>query len=738
MKIKSKAPPDVTHRIQKSLNIKPSDTTLQVKKLSKPDTQSMSKFAGLQIPKNSSSSFTQQAETCYASSSKIIMKKLNNVKNSSLSNENIKFLKTFSEPAHNGFIIPEPTDPGPPVTKKNRLFGFPIKFSNKRLKSIICQITDTDIKHLDPDRYLNNTLIEYGLLLWQWGLEMTYPAKMDTIYRQLKHAKKPSSKRRRIEEPKNAPSKGICKSKPEYEQEEEENDNDKDEEVSGSDESNFDTTMPKFAKYRKIIEEALRVSYNFFKSHLGDRFETLLVEAINESRLKHLIRKMYIQVSDGISQDVRSLKERILDYVEDTLDEEMYPRIKRGAKKSHTRGFWHPQLARLLVPATMLEKFQADPDLFCQQYRNCRLEGSPILSTHIPSFFYADLGNLVSCDFQMIFSGLLEGQLITLVHLYLGKENATEYQEYYRNLRNTGDNKKFTVKKAGKAYQRKITSISFPMIAYTMMIIWHSLASCDNRRRKEGSVDKVKAFKACMAMANDPSLYNKAFLKRVNKYYTELVGWMLPEETKPPLQNDEDPHCGLSLMSKVLDLETEEQKAADKAEAKAKAEAAKEGKKREQQKDKDLPSDTNADIVPSSRSNTLPPPSLDWDARPSSQLSIELGAKVDNNNVVAKSEDETQALRHQDLQPASKPSSSSSQHSSSALKKTMKSKPKAKTTTLTSSSSEPDCSDTRSKDTTKIKKLQPLPRKKAVYFVIVFTIGLSALYLLFVLACIRP
>ncbi|KAF5358849.1 hypothetical protein D9757_013956 [Collybiopsis confluens] len=111
MKIKSEAPPDVTHRIQKSSNIKPSDATLRVKKLLKPDTQSTSKFAGLQIPKNSSSSFTQQAETHYASSSKIIMKKLNNVKNSSLSNENVKFLKTFSEPAHDGFIIPEPTDP---------------------------------------------------------------------------------------------------------------------------------------------------------------------------------------------------------------------------------------------------------------------------------------------------------------------------------------------------------------------------------------------------------------------------------------------------------------------------------------------------------------------------------------------------------------------------------------------------------------------------------------------------
>ncbi|KAF5346988.1 hypothetical protein D9757_013392 [Collybiopsis confluens] len=231
-----------------------------------------------------------------------------------------------------------------------------------------------------------------------------------------------------------------------------------------------------------------------------------------------------------------------------------------------------------------------------------------------------------------------------------------------------------------------------------------------------------------MAMANDPSLYNEAFLKRVDKYYTELVGWMLPEETKPPLQNDEDPHCGLSLMSKVLDLEAEEQKAADEAEAKAKTEAAKEGKKREQQKEEDLPSDTNAEIVPSSRSNTPPPPSSDWDARPSSRLSIELGAEVANDDVVAKSEDETYPVHTSSntsssasrpstgasgSSKASKPSSSSSQQSSSALKKTKKSKPKAKTTTLTSSSSEPDCSDTRSKDMTKIKKLQPLPRKKA-------------------------
>ncbi|KAF5351413.1 hypothetical protein D9757_014524 [Collybiopsis confluens] len=57
-----------------------------------------------------------------------------------------------------------------------------IEYSDKRLKSIIKLITDANIARLEPGQYLNDILIEYGLRLWHWQLEMTYPAKVDTIH----------------------------------------------------------------------------------------------------------------------------------------------------------------------------------------------------------------------------------------------------------------------------------------------------------------------------------------------------------------------------------------------------------------------------------------------------------------------------------------------------------------------------------------------------------------------------
>jgi hypothetical protein len=67
-------------------------------------------------------------------------------------------------------------------------------------------------------------------------------------------------------------------------------------------------------------------------------------------------------MGEARSQDASSLREKILAYVAAcSVTETLEPPIKPGAKKSDTRGWNHPMLARLLVPIQHLEQFDLDP-----------------------------------------------------------------------------------------------------------------------------------------------------------------------------------------------------------------------------------------------------------------------------------------------------------------------------------------------------------------------------------------
>ena len=66
--------------------------------------------------------------------------------------------------------------------------------------------------------------------------------------------------------------------------------------------------------------------------------------------------------SDSKSQDIRNVKKIIVEYAEDALGHELCPRIKSSSNKGDW-GYDHPDLARLLVPATKLSTFLKDPVL---------------------------------------------------------------------------------------------------------------------------------------------------------------------------------------------------------------------------------------------------------------------------------------------------------------------------------------------------------------------------------------
>ncbi|KAF5357723.1 hypothetical protein D9757_011941 [Collybiopsis confluens] len=385
---------------------------------------------------------------------------------------------------------------------------------------------------------------------------------------------------------------------------------------------------------------ALLDSYDFMKQRIGENcFNKLLLKAIKMNLLDRLICKMNGQVSDVISQDVRDLKDTILQYVEDTLGEELVPRIPPDVKKANTRGFHHIQLARLLVPATKLDPFLVDPVSFCAKYLEDELDDGRILASQPPSFFYPDLGVSVSNDFDLIFDGLLQGWLVlqTMIRLFLGAANAQKFRENFKDVRQgTGAGTKFKVKRTGKAWKHRITSISFQMIAYTTFIIRHSLSSCDDRRSEEGGVVKTEAFDVLMSLAQDPALYNQAFFNSLEAFYKTHVGWMLPQEKKSSLLNEWDPQCGLNIMAHVLKKKAE--KVAE--EERQKAEASKAIQQQTTETPSDTPTSADDNNSSSARSSLTPP-----DSSP---------------ELIASSQTAFDAIEFEDASPVSLKSSSSS------------------------------------------------------------------------------
>ncbi|KAF5340797.1 hypothetical protein D9757_015299 [Collybiopsis confluens] len=166
------------------------------------------------------------------------------------------------------------------------------------------------------------------------------------------------------------------------------------------------------AEVKKLLK-----CYNFLKKRVRESsFNKLIFDILSTNDLSNLVHDvMNEQVSNAIAQDIRYLKDIILEYTEDALGDELHPRIKHTSKKSDTRGYHHPQLARLLVPTSKLQVFIDDPQEFCNQYNDNDLADGPITSTKIPSFFYADLGFKLACDQDQAFDGLLQGWLIIQV-----------------------------------------------------------------------------------------------------------------------------------------------------------------------------------------------------------------------------------------------------------------------------------------------------------------------------------
>ncbi|KAF5343950.1 hypothetical protein D9757_014743 [Collybiopsis confluens] len=288
----------------------------------------------------------------------------------------------------------------------------------------------------------------------------------------------------------------------------------------------------------------LRKFYNFFKNQLGNWFEDILLEAVNEECVSDLVSHAF---TDGILQDVRHLKDPILKYIEDTID-----------------------LLSFLSSSQILSE----------------LSGTRVRR-------WPDIVNSLACVLLRRPRGRSVFGFLRAFHRAIARHwsISTSVRTMHKSF-------------APTSWRCVWVDPIAKSLGELVLQVRHSLSSCDNRRCEEGSVVKLDVYDAVMALANNPEYFNKDCLENVEEFYAEIVGWMLPKEEKPHLQNNEDPHCGLSLISKLLALQKQ---AAE--EERAKVEAAPGTDKGE-----DSSEDGSIEMVASSCCGSPPPPSSDAEA----------------------------------------------------------------------------------------------------------------------------
>lgn len=67
---------------------------------------------------------------------------------------------------------------------------------------------------------------------------------------------------------------------------------------------------------------------------------------------------------DAVSQDIRKIKDVLITWIPSVISRELDPPIREGDKKSETRGFFHLDIAHLLVTPVLLAKFDEDPEAY--------------------------------------------------------------------------------------------------------------------------------------------------------------------------------------------------------------------------------------------------------------------------------------------------------------------------------------------------------------------------------------
>ncbi|THU91989.1 hypothetical protein K435DRAFT_862917 [Dendrothele bispora CBS 962.96] len=111
-------------------------------------------------------------------------------------------------------------------------------------------------------------------------------------------------------------------------------------------------------KQRLVVHNELLHIYDLLQDDLPD-FQQDIEAVIEDGSIGCLMNE---SGGDAISQDIRKMKDAVLPWLSDVLGGGLNPPIEPNVDKYKTRGFNHPDLARLLCTPIKLPIFDKDPD----------------------------------------------------------------------------------------------------------------------------------------------------------------------------------------------------------------------------------------------------------------------------------------------------------------------------------------------------------------------------------------
>ncbi|KAH9477889.1 hypothetical protein JR316_0004757 [Psilocybe cubensis] len=222
-------------------------------------------------------------------------------------------------------------------------------------------------------------------------------------------------------------------------------------------------TQQEFAeKHKKALS-----AYDDLRAAIPTFDDDIKVIARDPAYLDRLCKTMVTAAGTARSNDISSLKKDALTYAALCLpDGRLDPPINPNDSKKTTRGFKHPQLGALLVPAACFEQYQNDPEY----RRNLSLNKVVIKAKAMPHLVYP----YGKYDPEHVLEGMFMAPALVAVfqHIFMSPSSALKTPGITR----TGH---------GKARKHHMKSVTIPSIAYACTHYRYAISGCMDWRQND-------------------------------------------------------------------------------------------------------------------------------------------------------------------------------------------------------------------------------------------------------------
>ncbi|KAL0569247.1 hypothetical protein V5O48_012721 [Marasmius crinis-equi] len=247
-------------------------------------------------------------------------------------------------------------------------------------------------------------------------------------------------------------------------------------------------------------DECLR-HFNSFSDRVGkEQFLADLEVLVANDLVDDMAVLLNKSKDDARTQDTRDLKQPSLRYLLKFLSKtEFAPPIDPAALKTSSRGLKHQDIARVLIPAQDVEKFDEDPQAYADKVENGKIKST---EQDVGLVFYED-GKFDKDDPEF---GLFRSDYFVLVWklLFMGPSAAACH-----GLEHAPD---VAPAKSGKAAEHGMTEATKESIVYAIVQGHFAISSCRDWRTGANGVHHSDLWTLSMRFLSDPD-FLKALLK---------------------------------------------------------------------------------------------------------------------------------------------------------------------------------------------------------------------------------